>query len=80
MDQEIGTPIPPTEVIPEPPKKKNNTVLIVLIVALVLLLCCCMVAAIGGAVYLWNFGDELLGIGYSANTWIASLGSKLITI
>lgn len=79
MDQEFGTPIPPTEVISEPPKK-NNTVMIVLIVALVLILCCCMVAVIAGFFWLWNNGDQLLGITYSAKTWIASTGLKLITI
>jgi hypothetical protein len=80
MDQDLGTPIPPTEVISEPPKKKNNTVIIVLIVVLVVMLCCCLIAAIGGVVYLWNNGDQLLGISYSAKTWIASAGSKLISI
>ena len=79
MDQEFGTPTPPTEVISEPPKK-NNTVIIILIVVLVLMLCCCMIAVVGGIFWIWNNGDELLGISYSANTWIASTGLQLIMI
>jgi len=49
----------------QPEPKKNNTILIVAIIA-VILLCCCCFAAIGGY-WMWNNGDQLLGVSQLAN-------------
>ena len=44
---------------PEP--KKNRTGMIIAIVAVVL--CCCCLVSLGLGYWLWNNGDQLLGIG-----------------
>ncbi|MCJ7676801.1 MAG: hypothetical protein MUO35_03670 [Anaerolineales bacterium] len=54
-----ATPMPPVGEPAQP--KKSRTWLIILIIVLVL---CCLCAAVGGGIYwLWNNGDNILGLG-----------------
>ena len=62
MDQDLGTPIPPLEEPYSPPEKKKNLTIIILVVVLVLLCCCCAIIGLAGGYWLWNNGDNLLGI------------------
>lgn len=55
MNNNMGTPS-----LAEEPKKKNSKVIIAIAVAVVLCLCC----VVGlGVWWLWNNGDQLLGLG-----------------
>ncbi len=51
-------PVSPDEVSEAP--KKSKTPIIIAIVVIVLLCCCCL--GLGGAWWLWNNGDALLGV------------------
>ena len=57
--------MPPDSSLGQPEPKKNNTILIVAVIVVVLLCCCCF-AGIGGY-WLWNNGDQLLGVSLLAN-------------
>jgi hypothetical protein len=57
MAEDFGTALPP---LPEQPQKKNNNLLIIIVVVLIVLCCCCLIVG-GSLVFLWNYGDQLVG-------------------
>ena len=47
----------------EPAGEKKDKTLWIIIAVVAVLVCCCCLAVIGGAVWLYNNGDALFGLG-----------------
>ena len=52
-------------------EEKDNKIWIILAVVILLLICCCCVVMLGGTMWLWENGDDLLDL--SANGMAMSL-------
>ncbi len=73
MDAEFNELPQADEALETTAEKNDNKIWIILAVVILVLICCCCVAVVGGGVWLWNNGDELLGLsaaGLRAALWL----------